>query len=328
MQIILYLPSIYYLYGGMNSMKSVKRERVAYFSLTLMTLIVGFSFIFVKIALRHASPIDLLAHRFSAAFVGIFLYYLIRGKGFPRFERKSVPLLLLLSLFYPILLFLLQTIGLQFTTASEAGIISATAPIFTLILASIFLKERSTIWQLLSVFLSVGGVIFIMYKNGLGEMTGETLKGDLIILLSVFSIAIYLVLARRATRKHAAMDITFFMTVVACVLFNLLAVIKHAQQNSLPLYFAPFQNGEFLWSILYLGVLSSFLTSFLTNTALAVIPASRASIFNNLSPVITVFAGVIVLGETLRGYHLIGGLMVLLGIIGVNVLKREPAVGT
>ncbi len=309
-------------------MKSIKRERVAYFSLTLMTLIVGFSFIFVKIALRHASPIDLLAHRFSAAFVGIFLYYLIRGKGFPRFERKSVPLLLLLSLFYPILLFLLQTIGLQFTTASEAGIISATAPIFTLILASIFLKERSTIWQLLSVFLSVGGVIFIMYKNGLGEVTGETLKGDFIILLSVFSIAIYLVLARRATRKHAAMDITFFMTVVACVLFNVLAVIKHAQQNSLPLYFAPFQNGEFLWSILYLGVLSSFLTSFLTNTALAVIPASRASIFNNLSPVITVFAGVIVLGETLRGYHLVGGLMVLLGIIGANVLKREPAVGT
>lgn len=308
-------------------MKSVKRERVAYFSLTLMTLIVGFSFIFVKIALRHASPIDLLAHRFSAAFVGIFLYYLIRGKGFPRYGRESILSLLLLSLFYPILLFLLQTVGLQFTTASEAGIISATAPIFTLILASIFLKERSTIWQLFSVFLSVGGVIFIMYKNGLGEVTGETLKGDFIILLSVLSIAIYLVLARRATRKHAAMDITFFMTVVACVLFNVLAVIKHAQQNSLPLYFAPFQNGEFLWSILYLGVLSSFLTSFLTNTALAVIPASRASIFNNLSPVITVFAGVLVLGETLRGYHLVGGLMVLLGIIGVNVLKREPGNG-
>ncbi|MDI9605891.1 MAG: DMT family transporter [Bacteroidota bacterium] len=308
-------------------MKSVKRERVAYFSLTLMTLIVGFSFIFVKIALRHASPIDLLAHRFSAAFVGIFLYYLIRGKGFPRFERKSVPSLLLLSVFYPILLFLLQTIGLQFTTASEAGIISATAPIFTLILASIFLKERSTIWQIFSFFLSVGGVIFIMYRNGLGVVTGETLKGDFIILLSVFSIAIYLVLARRATRKHPAMNITFFMTVVACVLFNLLAVTKHVQQNSLSLYFAPFQNGEFLWSILYLGVLSSFLTSFLTNTALSVIPASRASIFNNLSPVITVFAGVLVLGETLRGYHLVGGLMVLLGIIGVNVLKREPGNG-
>ena len=93
--------------------------------------------------------------------------------------------------------------------------------------------------------------MFIMYKNGLGEMTGETLKGDFIILLSVFSIAIYLVLARRATRKHPAMNITFFMTVVACVLFNLLAVTKHVQQNSLSLYFAPFQNGEFLWSILY-----------------------------------------------------------------------------
>ncbi len=306
-------------------MKPVKREGVAYLCLTLMTLIVGFAFIFIKIALRHASPIDLLAHRFSAALIGMLLFYLIRGKGLPQFGRESVPSLLLLSLFYPLLLFLLQTIGLQFTTVSEAGIISATAPIFTLILASLFLKERSTVWQLLSVLLSVGGVVFIMYKNGLGEVSGETLKGDFFILLSVLSIAIYFVLARRAMQKHAAMDITFFMTVVACFIFNVVAVISHLQQNSLSLYFAPFQNSEFLWSILYLGVLSSSLTSFLTNTALVVIPASRVSIFNNLSPVITVFAGVLVLGETLRGYHLIGGLMVLLGIIGVNALKREPA---
>lgn len=69
-------------------MKQLKREVVAYAGLTLMTVIIGFSFIFVKIALRHASPIDLLAHRFTAATAGLFFFYLFRRKGWPVIERK------------------------------------------------------------------------------------------------------------------------------------------------------------------------------------------------------------------------------------------------
>lgn len=303
-------------------MKQLKREVVAYAGLTLMTVIIGFSFIFVKIALRHASPIDLLAHRFTAATAGLFFFYLFRRKGWPVIERKSIFHLLTLSLFYPLLLFSMQTIGLQFTTASEAGILSATAPIFTVILASIFLKEKSSFWQIIFVLLSVGGVVYIMYRNGLGEISSETLKGDFFILLSVVSMAIYFVLGRKATQQINAMDITFFMTVTACIIFNLMAVIAHLKLDTLPLYFAAFNNSEFLWTILYLGILSSFLTSFLTNSALSVIPASQVSIFNNLSPVIAVFSGVLFLNETLHVYHIIGGIMVLIGIIGVNVLKK------
>lgn len=150
----------------------------------------------------------------------------------------------------------MQTIGLQFTSASEAGILSATAPIFTVILASIFLKEKSSFWQIIFVLLSVGGVVYIMYRNGLGEISSETLKGDFFILLSVVSMAIYFVLGRKATQQINAMDITFFMTVTACIIFNLMAVIAHLKLDTLPLYFAAFNNSEFLWTILYLGILS------------------------------------------------------------------------
>lgn len=303
-------------------MKRVNREVAAYAGLTLMTVIIGFSFIFVKMALRHASPIDLLAHRFTAATAGVFFFYLLRRKGWPVIDLKRIFPLLILSLFYPLLLFSMQTIGLQFTTASEAGILSATAPIFTVILAAVFLKEKSSFWQIISVLLSVGGVVYIMYKNGLGEISNETLKGDFFILLSVMSMAVYFVLGRKITQQFNAMDITFFMTLIACILFNLIAVITHLKWGTLPLYFAAFKNSEFLWTILYLGVLSSFLTSFLTNSALTVIPASQVSIFNNLSPVIAVFSGVLFLNETLHLYHIIGGVMVLTGIIGVNMLKK------
>ncbi|WP_294081370.1 DMT family transporter [Proteiniphilum sp. UBA5384] len=304
-------------------MKPLKREVAAYAGLTLMTVIIGFSFIFVKIALRHASTTDLLAHRFTAATVGLLCFYLFRQKGWPELGGKKMLPLLVTSLFYPLLMFSMQTVGLQFTTASEAGILSATTPIFTIILAALFLKERSSFWQIIFVLLSVGGIAYIMYKNGLGEISSETLKGDFFILLSVVSMAIYFVLGRKVTQQFDAMDITFFMTVVACVVFNLLAVTDHLNSGTLPLYFDAFKNIDFLWTILYLGVLSSFLTSFLTNNALKVIPASQVSIFNNFSPVIAVFAGVLFLNETLHLYHIIGGIMVLVGIIGVNLLKKK-----
>lgn len=296
---------------------------MAYAGLTLMTLIIGFSFVFVKMALRHASAVDLLAHRFSAATLALLLYYLLTGKKWPSFRRSEFASLFLLSLFYPILIFSMQTIGLRFTTASEAGILSATAPIFTVVFAAIFLKEKTSLRQLLFVLLSVGGVMYIMYRDGLGEITGTTLKGDFFILLSVISMSVYFVLGRKLSRRVPPMDITFFMIVTAFVVFNLISLSSHLKEGTLSGYCEAFSNRDFLLSVLYLGILSSFLTSFLTTSALTVIPASQVSIFNNLSPVIAVFSGVWFLDETLRSYHWIGGLFVLIGIVGVNLLESK-----
>lgn len=300
-----------------------KKEIQAYAGLVLMTIIIGMSFIFVKLALKHANPVDILAQRFLIASIAIVLYYLLIRRRKPQIGKRNILPLLLLSLFYPIFLFLFQTLGLQFTSASEAGIISAIAPILTLILAAIILKEKSNKWQVGSVFLSVVGVVYIIYKNGVGAVSSETLRGDILILLSVISMAFYFVIGRLMNRRVNAMDITLFMSVTAAIVFNLYAYFSHCKDGSLENYFLAYQSTTFIWSILYLGILSTVVTSFLTNNALKVIPASQVSIFNNLSPIITVFAGILFLGENLFYYHIIGGLLVLLGIIGVNFLKSR-----
>lgn len=303
-------------------MNAGKKEAWAYAGLTLMTLIIGFSFIFVKIALRHAPPSDLLAHRFTTATAGLIIYYAFYRRERPGIERKNILPLLALSLFYPLLLFGFQTLGLKYTSASEAGIISAVTPVITLILAFLFLKEKNTPLQILFVLLSVSGVVYIMYRNGMTAITGETMKGNMLILLSVISIAIYYILGRKANRYYNSMDITFFMSLTACVVFNLAAVVMHVKSGSLAHYFDAFKNPGFLWPILYLGILSTFLTSFLGNNALSVIPAAQVSIFNNFSPVISVFGGVFFLNESLHTWHIIGGIMVLAGIAGVNFFRK------
>jgi drug/metabolite transporter (DMT)-like permease len=309
-------------------MNADRKEAGAYTGLVLMTLIIGFSFIFVKIALRHASAVDLLAHRFTAATAGLLIYYAFYRRKRPAIDRKNIPTLLLLSLFYPLMLFAFQTLGLKYTSASEAGILSAITPVVTVILALFILKEKNSLLQNICILLSVAGVAYIMYRNGLNPLSGQSMKGNLLILLSVLSIAFYYVLGRKANRQYNSMDITFFMSVTACAVFNLAAIFIHMKSGTLSYYFEAFRNPGFLWPILYLGILSTFLTSFLGNNALSEIPAAQVSIFNNFSPVISVFAGVIFLNETLHPWHFVGGVLVLAGIIGVNVFRKKITPGT
>ncbi len=299
-----------------------KKHRQAYFGLILMTFIIGLSFIFVKIGLRYTNAMDLLAHRFSAAAIAITLLWLLGFIKLPRFSFKKIKPLLLLSLFYPLSFFALQTLGLQYSSTSEAGIIFATTPIITLIAAGIFLKEKSSTLQKVGVLLSIGGIIFIIYSSG--NVSGSTtFKGLLLLMMSVFALVAYYVLGKIVSAKFSAMEITVWMTTFAFIVFNSFSVASHIQNQTLNQFFNPLMHSEFIWSVLYLGVLSSMLTSFLSNFALTQIPASQISVINNLSPLISITGGVLILGETLFAYHLIGGVFVLTGVAMTIFLNKK-----
>lgn len=294
----------------------------AYAGLVLMTSIVGFSFIFLKIGLRYAGAMDLMAHRFTAATISLVVLWIFGFIKIPPFSRKKIKPLLILSLFYPLLFFTLQTFGMEHSTASEAGIIFATVPVITLLAARIFLKEKTTILQKTGITLSIAGILFIIYNTG--NLSGSTtLEGVLLLLLSVFSVIAYYVLGKKISVNFSAMEITVWMTILAFLVFNGWSMASRIQSNTLGLFFAPLAQKEFLWSVLYLGVLSSMLTSFLTNFALTQIPASQIAVFNNLSPVIAIAGGILILGETLFAYHIIGGLLVLAGVAMTVFFKHK-----
>ena len=303
-------------------MRNTGKEFKAYAGMILYTFIIGFSFIFVKIALRSAGTTDVLAHRFTAATLGLLVVYASGKVKRPRFTFRQMLPLLGLSFPYPLLFFALQTEGLKFTTASEAGILSAMMPVLTVVVASLFLKERSNFLQILSILLSVAGIVYILLKSGL-HVESANVKGNLLILLSVLSIVAYYVFARKVNRNYPSLDITFFMTIIACVAFNAVALFSHVKSGTLNLFFEPLRETGFLGSFIYLGVLSSFVTSFLSNFALSAIPASQVAIFNNLSPIIAILGGVLLLGEKLCSFHIVGGLLVLVGVAGTLFFRSH-----
>jgi len=276
---------------------------------------------FVKLALTVTSPLDTLAHRFTTAFVAASIPIVF---GFVKLNMsfKNILTLLPLAIFYPALFFAFQAFGLVYTSSSEAGIIQAAIPIFTMMLASYFLKEYTNTWQKISVLISVIGVIYIFIMNGI--RTHETsFIGVILILLSALSSAFYNVLARKMTKKFKLIDLTYTMTVIGFISFNLIAIASHISKGTITAYFKPFTNGTFLISILYLGLLSSLLTALLLNYSLSYIEAAKISVFSNLSTLITIIAGVIFLHEKISYFHIIGTIMIIFGVIGTNFLGKK-----
>ncbi len=288
---------------------------LAYLGLLTITLIVGLSFLFLKIGLRYANAIDLLAYRFSFAFLSIIALRLFKLIKFPKFNFERHKPLLLLSLFYPFLFFLLQAYGMQYSSASEAGIIFSMAPIITLAAAQIFLKEKNTVLQIIGIILSVAGVLYIVYNKTNFAGDNASIKGIVLLLLSICSMVSYYVIGKKLGTKFSALEITVWIITTAFISFSSISTYKHLNNNTLDTLLSPLYHSNFVFSVLYLGVLSSVLTAFLMNYALPLIPAAQISVFGNFSPIIAIISGVVFLNERLYSYHIVGGLLVLIGII-------------
>lgn len=294
------------------------QRKKAYLALLTQTFIIGFSFLFVKIGLNYASPMDVLAHRFLLAFLVANLI-VASGKISLTIDLKTIKRYAPLALFYPVLFFAFQAYGLVYTTSSEAGIIQATVPVFTLIIAGIMLKERTNLLQKSGIVLSVAGVIYISLMNS--SVSGNySFKGLAFITVSALSFAFYGVLVRKTMHNtnNSPFTLTYIILMLGAVVFTSLSVGLHVKENNLQNFFDPLLQWEYVVALLFLAVLSSLASSFLSIYGLKYIEASKAAVFNNLATLITVVAGVLFLNEQLHYYHVIGAVIILAGVFSAN----------
>jgi len=302
-----------------------KGVRLAYLLAVINTVVIGASYLFVKMTLDYANPLDTLTFRFAAAFVMLSIPVAF---GFVKLNYRDKPLykLLLLATMYPLGFFMLQTFGLQHATSAEGGIISSFTPVVTMILASVFLKEATSFLQKLSTLLSVSGVLFIFIMKG-SSIDFSKMTGILLLLLACVVLAGYSVLARSISRHFSVTEISYFMigTGLAATLVH--SFTTHAANGTLSSLFAPLADVSFLLLIFYLGVVQ-LATALMGSYILSRIQASKMSVFTNLSTIVSIAAGAWVLGEEVTWYHLIGSVMIIVGVIGTNLMGRrekEPA---
>ena len=283
------------------------------------SIIFGFSFLFTKIGLQSVNneTFDLIANRFT---VGALLLLVMKFTGIIKlnYKEKKVKMLFLLSLFQPVLYFIFETYGIKLTSSSEAGTMISLIPVMVTVLAAIFLNEKVPLKQAVFILISFSGVLLINLPKFEGK---GSILGMCILLATVLSAAIYSILSRKLSIIFTPIECTFAMMWQGAIVFNVISIVKHLYNNSLNTYFLPWSNGTFLSSVLYLGGLSSVLAFFLLNYIYSKLRASAASSFSNITTIISIFAGVLILKESFEIYQIIGIIIILMGVWGTNYSK-------
>lgn len=281
----------------------------------LVAVIFGFSFLFTKEALDLFTPFHLLGIRFAFATLILVVLQLL-GIIRINFKGKRLQPLFFLSLFQPVLYFICETIGVDMTSSSEAGIMISLIPVVVAILAVIFLGERPNKMQIGCILSSVIGVILIVVMKGNSSL--ENFTGMLILLGAVLSAGAFNILSRRSSQRFKSIEITYIMMWIGAITFNTIAIIQHIANDNLLGYFEPLSNIKALIAILYLGGLSSVGAFFMLNYMLSKLEATKSAVFTNLTTVISIIGGIVFRSEAFYWFHIIGACLILFGVWGTN----------
>ena len=152
----------------------------------------GVSFVATKVALRELSPITLIFSRFTLGVIVLFLILTFKHDLFIP-PRSAWPMLWLMGFVGIFVHQMLQVHGLTLTTAIRTGWLIGLIPIWSSVLAAIFLGEAFGARKVVGLLLGTMGAILVITRGELSSrvLALPTTRGDLFILASTINWAIY-----------------------------------------------------------------------------------------------------------------------------------------
>ncbi len=279
----------------------------------LTHIIYGFSFMFSKIALGVADTFVLLAVRFTVAFLSLSILW-ATGIIKLNFKGKKIGGLLLMGLFQPLLYFIFEQYGIIYTNSAISGIMIALVPIAAIGLSFIFLHEKPSKKQILFSLVSLIGVILISLTGSSGQ---NTLLGFILLVGAVLCAGGFNILSRKLSSNFTPFERTYVMMALGSAGFTLTALIKLGT-GFFPSVVTACTDFGFITAIFYLSILSSVVAFASYNYATTYLTTAKATSFANITTVVSVLAGVILLSESFTLLQALSCVLILIGVFGVN----------
>lgn len=211
----------------------------------------------------------------------------------------------------------------HYTTAINLALIGTTAaPVFATFMAAVFLKEPISRFRIAGILICITGILFLLSQGSLQKLASFHFgKGDVLVLISAFTFAIYNTLVRK---KPAGISPIAFLAVIFILGTLCLLPFYIFETTHTP---AVQWNGNMLSIIIYLGIGNSIIAFFCWNASIERLGASGTALFGNLIPIFSTIEAVVFLGETFSGIHLISGLLVIGGLVIANITGKaiKPA---
>ena len=260
----------------------------------------GSSYLFIKVSLEDLSPAVIVWVRLALAAVVLLPVALARGALAG--VRGSLGVVVVLALIQVAAPFMLITAGELAISSSLAGVLVASAPIWTAILA-VWLdpEERSRGWRLVGVAVGMAGVAFLLGVDTAGD--AAALLGGLGVVVATIGYAVGgLTIKRRLGHLQPLGLVT--ATMVASALMTLPWALLTAP-SALP-------GTTTTLALLALGIGGTGAAFVIFYVLIATVGPARASVVAYIAPVFAVVYGVVLLDEPLT-LGTVGGLALILG---------------
>lgn len=294
---------------------AVSRRLAVLCSLTA-SFIWGFTFISIKVALGALPPMSLGLARFAVA--GILLAGLLAARGRPpRLDRPDAGRMAASGLVGVTAYFFFENNGILRISASEASLMTATIPVFTLLAESAFLRARLSAAKGAGAALSVAGIALIVAES---FRFSRSPLGYLYMLLAAFAWVGYGFLTQPLASRYDRLEITFWQSVFGMAGFVPFALFEIVN-------WAAFGWGVGL-NVIFLGIFGSALATVFYVTGLNVLGPGVVNVHINLIPVVSVAASFALLGERLSPLQMAGGAVVVGGVyLATGISTRRTSSG-
>jgi drug/metabolite transporter (DMT)-like permease len=278
----------------------------------------GLSFVATKAALREISPVTLIVTRFALG--AVLLLTLVAMRRLSLVVAPADVGRLALAGFIGVFVHqLLQSYALTLTTAVRTGWLIGLIPIWSALLAGLFLRERFGIMKSAGLALGFAGALLVVTRGriGGGLLALPSTRGDLLVLASTLNWAVYTLIGRDVIGRLGSLRATAGSMVLGWLM--LVPLFVHAAGWREYAHLTSVGVG----AVLFLGFGCSGIAYLLWYGALERVEMTRVAAFLYLEPLVTLGAARALLGEEIGLMTVIGGLIVL---AGVALVQRAPGV--
>lgn len=289
-------------------------NKKAFIMATITVLLWASSFAGIRVSLIGGySPSHLVLLRFLIASAVFIIYAMVSGDAFKLPKKKDIVRIVILGWIGISVYHVGLTFGVQTIAAGTAGMIIGSAPIFTAIIAAIFLKEKLNKFSWIGLGVGFTGITLIALDTAGPSFTIS--KSALLVVIAAIATSIFFTFQKPLLSRYNPINLTAYFTwagTLPLLIFlpGLFESIKVA-------------TVEAHVSTIFIGVFPAAIAYVTWAIALSLGNVGTITSMLYVEPVIAIFIAWIWLDEWPATLSLIGGGIAVSSVIIVNLSTKK-----